>query len=147
MSFAWDERLALHVPVIDEEHRSLFALANRLHEAFAAREAAQRLGDILFELLRYTRVHFAHEEQLMERHGYPRLAGHRRQHREFTDRVQDFHGRYTAGEVDLGVAVLPFLEEWLRRHVAGSDLQLGAWLCSQGVAEAGGSQPRTGDAG
>jgi hemerythrin len=133
MLFAWDDRLALNVALIDEEHRSLFALAQRLYEAMAAGQARERLGDILFELLRYTRVHFAHEEHLMERHAYPRLSGHRRQHHDLTDRVQDFHARFVSGETGLGLDLLQFLRTWLDEHIATSDAHLAAWLWSRGI--------------
>ena len=53
---------------------------------------------------------------------------HKRQHREFTERVTGFVEEFKAGEAGLMLDVLGFLANWLQGHIAGTDRRFGRWL-------------------
>ena len=64
------------VPSLDEQHKNLISLVNKLNDAMKSGRGKDVLGDILAKLVNYTKTHFAAEEQLMRMHSYPDLASH-----------------------------------------------------------------------
>lgn len=124
----WSERISVGHPLIDSDHHKLIDLVNRLHDAMTHRRGAAVLGEVLRELIDYTRVHFAHEERLMREHSYPKLHEHRRQHADLVGRVLDLERKFTAGVVLLSVEVMEFLKQWLTVHIMEHDKALAVFL-------------------
>ena len=62
----WDERYTLGVEEIDSQHRRLFALLDRLHEAIGQGSDHEEMKKIVMELVRYADEHFSAEESLMQ---------------------------------------------------------------------------------
>jgi len=125
--FEWTDAYAVGVRQIDEEHQRLFALAEGMHVAMIAGKGKEFLGTLLAALLDYTSYHFAHEEALMARMGYPELAEHRRQHETLRIRARELQERAASGEVTITVEVALFLIDWLKRHTTDADLKIGAF--------------------
>ena len=75
---------------------------------------------MLNELVDYTLTHFAFEEELQERAGYPFLKAHKRVHDIFTKRVAEFQKRADAGE-NVAPELLSMLKIWLVNHIKGDD--------------------------
>jgi hemerythrin-like metal-binding protein len=67
----WQAAYSVGVLSIDEQHRAPLDIVNRLHGVMKRGGAADELKGVLEELATYTRYHFSHEEQMMERCGYP----------------------------------------------------------------------------
>ena len=128
--FQWRQQYAVNVEEIDHEHQGLFAAAERMHQAMLAGLGKQVLQDLLAKLVSYTCVHFAHEEQLMERVGYPGLNEHRAQHLDLRSRLELLRKRAAAGEVTMTIEVAQFLIEWLKQHTATSDLRIAGYVTS-----------------
>lgn len=121
----WRDSLALNVPAIDNDHKRLFELLNRLRFIGLAGDDSHAVADALSELLLYTQTHFRREEKLMELGGYPGLEGHRRVHRRFTEQVADLAARYRAKPSTFRVLdVYQTLADWLVDHVLGTDMQI-----------------------
>ncbi len=119
---AWTERMSVGVGQLDDEHKTLIAMANRLFEAAQAGQARSTLGPILEELSAYTRTHFAHEEAILSEFGYPELEHHRREHEQLAQHVADIQRRFQAGAgAMLGLEVMSFLKQWLVKHIQGTD--------------------------
>ena len=106
----WSEELAIGDAQVDAQHRRLFELVHELATAIA-------LDYGLDELLRYSFEHFADEEALMERIGYPDLAEHRQWHGELATEFDGFWEDYLAERIDRQ-ALLGFLAKWLYHHVS-----------------------------
>lgn len=124
----WSREYEVGVPEIDEQHQNLFKMLNRLNEAMAMGEGKNMLNQILFGLVDYTARHFKTEEMYMERANYPELESHRQVHIRLTDKVHEMVDRYKAGEVGLGVELLNFLQDWLKKHILGTDKKYAPYL-------------------
>ena len=85
----WREGYAVNVFKLDQEHKKLVELINRLFEARRNGEDDQVLREIMTELSDYTQIHFTHEEQEMERLNYSDLEFHKEQHRKLRQQVID----------------------------------------------------------
>lgn len=118
----WDEGMCLGVPEIDEEHKKLVELLNKLVDVNAAGERPDVLGRIVDQLVAYTAYHFLHEEKLFLGTDYPDADFHVAEHRALTVRVLDIQRKIRLGGVDgLSEELLVFLKEWLIHHTQGVD--------------------------
>ena len=128
MTFQWTADCAVGVRRIDEEHQRLFALAETMHRAMLEGEGKAILQDLLTGLVAYTSYHFAHEEELMERIGYPGYREHRAQHEDLRAKAREMQDRVASGELTITIEVMQFLMEWVRKHIASSDFRIAAYM-------------------
>ena len=136
--FEWTETYAIGFGQIDREHQRLFALAEAMQLAMMAGKGKAFLGTLLAALLDYAGYHFAHEEALMERLGYPALPEHRRQHDALRTRVRELQKRADSGEITMTMEVAAFLIDWLKRHTTDEDRKIA-------THRGGAKSPRPGD--
>lgn len=120
--FAWEPRFDLGVPEMNDEHRILIAKMNHLQRLATFRAPRADLDRGLAELVRYTREHFASEEEYMASIGYPALSTHKRVHDDLVRRLEGFSGELEQTGM-LGDAFFDFLHFWLRAHICGIDMQ------------------------
>ncbi|HEX8963865.1 MAG TPA: bacteriohemerythrin [Rhodocyclaceae bacterium] len=123
----WDERLCTGVATLDAQHKSLFDYINLLAEA-AAERSMLRTFYVLEQLSHYAHTHFAEEEFLMRVHGFPGLADHIREHRSFTNRLHELLRIYL--DRDISAELVVMLKEWLRDHVAQTDMEYVPYLAA-----------------
>ena len=76
----WGKDLEFGIPAIDDEHKRLMDLANRVYTMVKTVDDPKVLMAAFTELRSYAARHFADEEDFMARIGYPDAAEHRRQH-------------------------------------------------------------------
>lgn len=131
--FEWNEAYSVGIGEIDAQHRQLFEAAEQLHQAMRARQANDVLRDVFGRLVKYTMAHFAAEERLMSKHGFPSYAQHRVEHEKLTARVCDMKQRFDRGEIALSGELLKFLRDWLDHHINGTDKGYTAFLHAKGV--------------
>jgi hemerythrin len=132
--FQWTTENAVGIRQIDEEHRRLFALVERLHRAMLEGQAKAILEELLAKLLDYTCYHFAREEQLMEKVRYPAYLRHRAQHEDLRRKARAMQNRVISGEKTVTIELMCFLMEWLQNHTKTSDREIGNYLRSGGSA-------------
>lgn len=131
--FEWNPIYSIGVEQYDEQHKRLFAIAQKLYEAMSAGQGRTVLNDIFDELVDYTRTHFASEEALMETYNYPDYVRHRQQHEELTQQVLELREKHRSGQIALSITVMNFLKDWLRNHIHDSDKRYGQFLNTKGV--------------
>lgn len=131
--FEWNESYSVGINEIDVQHQQLFATAEQLHQAMKSREADNILRDVFGRLVKYTMAHFAAEERLMSKHGFPSCEQHRAEHQKLTARVSDMKQRFDRGEIALSAELLTFLRDWLHHHINGTDKGYTAYLHAKGV--------------
>jgi len=119
---------------IDAQHRKLFQWVNELEQAMRQGRGRDVLEKVLGGLVAYTREHFAAEEELMLKTGYPELAQHKAVHDGFIRRVAEFQQRHQAGELGLSVELVSWLGDWIRNHVLGMDKRYAPHMAARKVA-------------
>ena len=125
--------LKLGTDIIDRQHAQFYALMNKLIEADAADVDRSMLNGIIGELADYVQSHFRTEEELMERCGYPHLEEHQLQHAKFAFRVEDFHRKFTAGEIGIEDEILAYMVEWFADHIRQEDAEYAPYFLEHGV--------------
>jgi len=97
----WKAAFASGNPVIDQEHESLFRLANALLDQAALRRQQPTLFESAFEaLLMHVAAHFAHEEAILLAHGFANLADHAQQHQALLARAHALHLAAVAADAE-----------------------------------------------
>jgi hemerythrin len=74
------------VTLIDQQHQELVNLLNRLNDAVKNNESREDIYRIIDDVIAFTRLHFATEEQLMIQSGYTEIEWHKDKHKEL---IQD----------------------------------------------------------
>ena len=128
---AWEARFSVGHDEIDRQHKRLFQMANELHDSMMKGEANSVLGDLLQNLISYTRFHFTHEERVMAAANYPGFAAHRAEHEALTRQVTQICDEFRAGRMALSLKVLAFLKEWLQHHILESDKAYSAHVSAE----------------
>ncbi|UCF09038.1 MAG: hemerythrin family protein [Thermoplasmata archaeon] len=128
--FEWDDSLSIGNEKIDSQHRELIAKIDLLAEAILRREGRNKIGRVLSFMREYGELHFASEEELMDRYGYPGTEEHKRQHARFHETTKRLTGQLESdAEMDfLASTVERFLIDWLILHIKTADRELGEFL-------------------
>jgi hemerythrin-like metal-binding protein len=123
----WTDALSTGYAEIDEQHRRLIALGNRLNEAVRSGQERQAAGGVFDELIDYTVNHFKFEEGLMDKHGYVAAEDHKGKHRQLVQDVLAHKARFEKGEA-LSSELMNFIRDWLVDHIMKTDKLLGRAL-------------------
>jgi hemerythrin len=111
--------------LIDEEHKMLFAISERVYillkEGVDGSDAERIIG-ILRELKEYTKNHFADEEEYMESIGYSGIEAQKRAHRSFISELEDINEDEVRNNTQAYTrSLLEFLLGWLINHILKVD--------------------------
>jgi len=130
---SWIDTYSTGIAEIDQQHKKLIELINSLHDAMAKGQGKTVLGKILGELINYCANHFATEEKLFDKHGYPDAAEHKEKHKLMTSKVLALQMQYEQGKASMTIEVMDFLQQWLDKHILGTDHKYVPFLKSKGV--------------
>ena len=130
MSLIWTESLAVGHGLIDVQHRELFQRYNCLLQACKEGHGREELEPALDFLAEYVTKHFAEEERFMWMSAFPESEEHKRQHREFSQKVSNLRQelRERGASVALTTAISHELLNWLLWHVRQTDVKLARHL-------------------
>jgi hemerythrin len=122
----WSDKYAVGIAQIDNQHRRFFEGAQKLADDVlncAGEEAVE--GSLAF-LRRYASEHFADEEALMEKCGFPGLDAHKGLHAEFIESLEHLvedYDIYRAPTQDMANDILEMTQGWLIEHILNEDVQ------------------------
>ena len=129
----WGDALLTHVSEIDEEHKKLIGIMNKLHKAFHAKESVDVEKESLVALIDYTDYHFSNEVNLMKQYGYPDMDQHIELHKEFKRKLKELCNKHLVEKVEVVHEIILFLTSWLFNHIMEVDKKLGDFLREKGV--------------
>ena len=87
----WSEELIVGLQEIDEQHKILIGLINRLFSQAILHTADKAtLSGILEDLIQYTIIHFSVEESLFRIFDYPDAENHQVHHNQLKQEVLNF---------------------------------------------------------
>lgn len=131
----WSDEYSVDIQEIDEQHKKLISIINKLYEALAAKKERDRVTEVLNELVEYTKVHFAVEETLMRVFHYEEYDAHKEIHDRIVNRVLDFQKKFNAGNDEVGMELLMFLKDWLFDHIQKVDTRYSKHFQKHGVKQ------------
>ncbi|MCG8425987.1 MAG: bacteriohemerythrin [Chromatiales bacterium] len=130
---AWSDELSVGIEEIDEQHKVLVSLVNKMHEAIHQRHGSEVVQEILGELAEYTRIHFAVEESLMRILNFPGYEEHREVHDELVEHIVELQEKVATGKTSIGFELMHFLKIWLTKHIMEEDMQYSGFFLAAGA--------------
>lgn len=131
--FQWSEKYSVNVQKIDEQHRELIEIINKLHGALSKNHSKKMMGEIVEGLLKYISVHFATEEELMQQFDYPGYHDHKRAHDEMRAYVFNLSEAYKNKKIIISIKLMDYLKKWLSQHILGVDRLYQDFFNSEGI--------------
>jgi hemerythrin len=133
MSAATGHFVAVGIEPMDDQHGILMDTLNELRQQLARGNGSARLNQQMARLVEFADMHFACEESLLRRHGYPDLEQHCAAHQDLLEQI-----RYTFDRADRGADAelqrsFGFLRSRFIDHVATMDRQYAEWLKARSV--------------
>lgn len=115
----WTEDLEVGIREIDEQHKTLFDLLNRLQTAASEGSDAEVIGPLLVDMAGYAERHFKTEQFYLEKH--PDFRDHLIEHWEFSKKCIKLVMSYRKDDSVTNEAV-DFLLKWLKNHILIKDI-------------------------
>jgi hemerythrin len=126
----WHDSYSIGIRLVDDQHKELINLTNRLHEASVLGWDKSKVAfmSAIRGTVDYVGYHFSTEEKIMERVNYPDYKVHKKEHSDFVKevlrQVQDFQ----AGQKVSANDFVLFLKDWVLAHIAVCDKKMGMYL-------------------
>jgi hemerythrin-like metal-binding protein len=124
------------ITIIDQQHQELVTMLNRLNDAVNYAESREEIFKIIDDVIAFTRLHFATEEQLMVQSGYPDIEWHKDKHKELINDALHLKGKLTYVGEEL---FTDWFNHWpfarVLAHIQYADKQFEDHLLQNGLKE------------
>lgn len=128
----WNKKFSFNIRPIDQDHKSLFEVADRLQDQLLKKQKAAAILPTIDSLILYAKEHFDREERYMRRVNFPSYRAHKKMHGLFNDTVLGLSNLYKDNpeHVDPNL-VLTFMINWLSSHILKEDRQYVPYLLGE----------------
>ena len=128
----WTDSLSVGVYEIAAQHKELIDKVNTFYETIKVKKLPQDAVKMLDYLSQYVLKHFADEERLQVKVGYPGYAEHKKLHDAFIKTVEEIRQSireegvttFTSSRIAMTVS------NWLVSHISMQDRKLGNYINS-----------------
>jgi len=131
-----DTELTTGLDGTDEQHRVLVDSVNRLIEN-PGTDRDTSLENLRL-ILTYARYHFAAEEEMLVRTGFPDLENHHHEHDRFLSTLAGFDHKFRNGKKEIDGNIIGFLRDWTIHHIQNEDRGFAAWMNENGMTSRAG---------
>ena len=119
----WNSTLDVGVEAMNNEHKHILDLMNRIHDASASGTTGAPVTALVDELAQVTVDHFSDEEAYMQSVGYDGLDTHKLIHADLLNKYGAYAQEIHAADGKLPDQFLTFLKLWLTAHIKGIDMK------------------------
>ncbi len=117
----WTDKFSVNVSIIDEEHKKLIDILNKVIIANEHNDNIEETKDILNDMIKYTSMHFLTEETYMLKSKFPECQSHRNEHLDFTNKTIMSYHDLISGDNQIANKVLYYLKQWFVNHIQVTD--------------------------
>ncbi|OIN92772.1 MAG: hypothetical protein AUJ20_06180 [Comamonadaceae bacterium CG1_02_60_18] len=128
LHLSWHAAYECGHPVIDEQHRGLFADANQLLAAVLSARPKAEVATLVNALVAHVVQHFKDEEGIIRAAGYPGFAAHATIHRALVDKAVALVKHFDADTLSVGELFQFLARDVVANHMLGADRQFFAYL-------------------
>lgn len=130
--YQWTKDLETGNIAIDSQHKELIQAINDLLDACAKGKGRVEIKNTLDFLNNYVIRHFADEEKLQIKYGYPDYTNHKKYHEGFKNTVRGIIAEYEKGgaTIPLIAKVNSSIAGWLISHIKREDVKVAAHIRS-----------------
>ena len=115
----WSNEYSLEHDEIDQQHKSLLKLINKLADNYETTDNAF-ITELINEIVEYTKYHLKYEEELLEKIKYSHLESHKNSHMLFLIKAK----QYAINSYNISTyEIADFLTSWWYQHVKYEDMK------------------------
>lgn len=118
---SWKKQYTVNNTELDNQHKKLFDLINRMFKAFQEGKANEVLFEAIEETIEYSKYHFEFEERLLKEYNYPAIEDQINDHKFYTEKVEKFFSDYSNTDKQIAYDFMIFLKKWLMEHILNKD--------------------------
>lgn len=132
----WRESYGTGIPSMDNQHRNLLDLINRMYRIMRKVEVAGTIEEVLDGMADYSIHHLREEESLLQANGYAEFDEHCASHQIYLDKMEQFMAEWNTGDDKEAVVkeMYAFLRKWWLDHIVEEDRKYGEYLKEKGVS-------------
>ena len=130
----WKYSYATGVEKIDNQHKNVINILNRLSDSVNHRDEKDTILLMLDDVYEFLSENFRMEEQIMLENRYMFYDKHRYEHVYFLNKILKFKIDFEDDGINFDEGKVEFLKKWLLNHFSGIDKKMGEYLALQGVA-------------
>ena len=119
--FKWHKTHSVNNEELDNHHKTLFNILNKLYENCMGTDIPHSLDPIVEELVSYSKYHFYAEEQHMRDIGYKDIEKQIAEHRSFSQRALQLQKVVNKDDIEHTKELIVFLGNWILKHVMEED--------------------------
>jgi hemerythrin-like metal-binding protein len=119
--FTWSDKYSIGNDEIDNQHKKLFDILNKLFDICVGKNDVDTLEAALDDLVSYTDYHFKFEEQHMRDVDYKKIDKHIIEHDYFKNEIMFAKRRQAQNKSNTDNKLIEFLSNWLIQHVTEED--------------------------
>lgn len=125
--FPWNSNFTVGITIIDEQHKKLVELLNKVIAQFITADDPIENEAVLKELVEYARFHFDEEEKLWQQYfSETALASdHEKTHEFFFLKIQSI---LEGKQEDVSENLIEYLTNWLAVHILNNDRRMAAMV-------------------
>ena len=132
----WNEGLSLGVKQLDDDHKKLLDIINKLSTAIDESATDDVYEEIFSDLDKFVSIHFKREESFMQTCAYNDIDKHKKQHNIFASKVPEIKANFFATKDYVSAQkIVLFLTDWLVNHIINEDLKLIETFESHGLLD------------
>ena len=140
VQLVWHPAYESGQPLIDRQHRGLFADANGLLTAVLSARPADEVASLVDTLIQDVVQHFKDEEALLAAAGYPGTAEHAALHRQLVEKAGVLVGHFQAGTLGIGELFQFLAHDVVARHMLRADREFFPYFADPDAAPAAGAE-------
>ncbi len=129
----WSSRYSVGIARLDAQHEGLFELMKKLHAARLKSAENAVLAEIVDDLAAATVSHFATEEGLMLKYGFPGYESHKAEHERLAAVIRGVQEKLRKGGQAVTSEVMTSGQRSLVGHIAYVDKKYSPFLRAAGV--------------
>jgi hemerythrin len=126
----WDDRYLIGIPQVDEQHKKLIDLTNKLYAGCLAGDDAARdyFMESVHGTVAYVKEHFSAEEKILEVVKYPGLVEHKKAHEGFVKQIFEDVKSFERGKKFIPNVFVRYLKDWILTHIAVEDKKYAKYI-------------------
>ncbi len=128
---SWGSEYETNLPLIDAQHKKLFAIINDYHKSEITTDA------MFGELFAYIDFHFKTEEYYFDKFNYKFTSEHKAGHKYYQDTTKKIYERYLEDLQNSSIReeLEDFVRDWISDHIRLSDMMYKACFMEHGLGE------------
>jgi len=121
MAIVWSLGYSVGVKEIDNQHKKLVKIIERLFKSINEMSTKKSLKKILNDLAEFAVYHFETEEKYFKKFKYAGSKSHIKEHERFKKKVSGLIKRFDEDKMELSFELIDYLENWLLHHLQYED--------------------------